>query len=322
MTTASAPSDQTKAIQVSIILTVFNHEQFLARALESILIQKTNFRFEIVVGDDASTDDSLAILLDYSKRHPCLFNITSRKINLGGTKNFTDLVRKSRGRYITFIDGDDYWFDPHKLQIQFDFLENNPEFFSVSHLVSVHDVDDKFMHTVPDGYGPDRPISMGHFLRGKRFPLTATMLRSNPGKKLDEILELVEAGPRNVGDTTLCLYLLDQSPIPILKRPMSTYQCRVVDGHSNYNSITRLHQKVRAQLNILRINDYYYGGEHCFGLLYLRLIGTATLGLKNVKPDEGLKLLSIIPMIMVSFFITLLRRSQFCVRSFTDRSQA
>lgn len=313
------PSIEINDIQVSIVLTVFNHGAFLSRALDMILAQKTSFRYEIVAGDDASTDNSAEILREYARRYPDIFSTTYRSVNLGGTKNFVDLVRKCRGRYITFIDGDDYWTDSEKLQIQFDFLERNNQFFSISHQVSVCNADGDFIYTVPADSYLDYPININSFLHGNRFPLTATMMRLEPGDELDELLDLIEAGSRNAGDTTICLYLLDRSDIHVLRRAMSVYLRRTIEGHSNYNSITRLPRKIHDKLNILRVNDIHYSGKYCFWILYLRLMGTAILGFRNARLSEYYKLAHTIPMIMFSFAITLMRRFRYRSRSVLNR---
>lgn len=125
-------------IQLSIALTTFNHEKFIAQALDSILSQKVNFTFEIVIGEDFSTDATLNIILDYQKNYPNIIRNLTRTKNLGYTVNFDDTLQQCHGKYIAVFDGDDI-MKPDKLQKQFDFLEENADFVMVGHLAEAFD---------------------------------------------------------------------------------------------------------------------------------------------------------------------------------------
>lgn len=127
-------------IQLSIALTTFNHEKFIAQALDSILSQKVNFTFEIVIGEDLSTDATLDIVQKYQAKHPHLIKILTRTKNLGYTSNFDDTLQQCTGKYIAIFDGDDI-MKPDKLQKQFDFLERNTDFVMVGHVVKAFETD-------------------------------------------------------------------------------------------------------------------------------------------------------------------------------------
>lgn len=127
---------------LSVRLMVYNHEPFLRDALDGILMQETDFPFEVVIGDDFSTDGSRAILEEYAERRPDIFRMLDRpvggeyyKARKASTRilNWTDIVDHCRGKYIALLDGDDYWTDPGKLQLQVDFLEENRDFSIVFH---------------------------------------------------------------------------------------------------------------------------------------------------------------------------------------------
>lgn len=113
---------------VSVCMLSYNHEKFISQALESILMQKVNFKYEIVVGEDCSTDNTRNILLEYSGNHPGLFKLILQKTNTGGIKNFIDTLNACSGKYVAYLETDDYWTDEFKLQKQIDFLESNPEY--------------------------------------------------------------------------------------------------------------------------------------------------------------------------------------------------
>lgn len=117
---------------VSIICTTYNHELFIVDCLEGFINQLTNFPFEIIVHDDASTDKTLTILKNYELKYPSLFNNIYQKENQYSKKNiniWTEIMfPRAKGKYITICEGDDYWVDPYKLQKQVDFLEQNPDY--------------------------------------------------------------------------------------------------------------------------------------------------------------------------------------------------
>ncbi len=111
---------------VSVIILVYNHEMYLEQALDSVLMQKTDCNLEVLVGEDASPDGSADILRRYEDAYPGFFTVFYRSENMGGTKNAYDLLSRAKGRYIAFLEGDDFWTDEWKIQKQADFLEHYP----------------------------------------------------------------------------------------------------------------------------------------------------------------------------------------------------
>jgi len=282
------------SVMISIVLTVFNHEKHLARALDSILNQEVDFSFEILVGDDVSNDESASIVLDYASKHPGIIIPIIRESNLGGSKNFTDLFDRCRGKYITFIDGDDFWIDSKKLQTQFDFLENNTDAFAVSHKVRICDSDGNRIGMVPGASFNKDQITFKDVLVGKRFALTATLMRAIDGEVKATLIDLVEAGPRNTGDLTIALFLLDKSAIPILDNEMSVYCFRSIEGDSNYNSTTSLIDRIGNRVTLVGINERFYAGKYNFASMYFRLTVSATRGLIHSKPQDAIELIALI----------------------------
>ena len=126
-------------IKVSIVCNAFNHEDYIKDALESFLMQKTNFKFEVLVHDDASTDNTASIIKEYEEKYPDIIkpiyqtvNQYSQKIPIGDTYQFP----RAKGIYIAVCEGDDFWTDPYKLQKQYDALESHPEIDMCAHTAS------------------------------------------------------------------------------------------------------------------------------------------------------------------------------------------
>ena len=125
---------------VSICCITYNHEQFIAQALEGFVMQQTNFDFEIVISDDCSTDTTRAIIEKYKEKYPLLFKDVSPSKNLGMMANAKHTLEACAGKYIALCEGDDFWTDSLKLQKQVDFLEANDEYVMCFHKTEVSDL--------------------------------------------------------------------------------------------------------------------------------------------------------------------------------------
>src|ERR1700720_1004037 len=123
-------------MKVSVLITTYNHEKYIGQTIDSVLMQQVNFDYEIVIGEDCSTDRTREIVLDYQSRHPDKIRVLLRErvdaereraLGLGGKTNFVKALESCRGQYVALLDGDDYWLDPYKLQKQAEFLDTHSE---------------------------------------------------------------------------------------------------------------------------------------------------------------------------------------------------
>ena len=113
---------------VSICMITYNHEKYIAQAIEGILMQNFEFQVELVIGEDNSKDNTRKICDDYAKKYPQIIRLLPTAVNLGMMPNFVRTLKECKGKYIALCEGDDYWSDPFKLQKQFDFLEANEDY--------------------------------------------------------------------------------------------------------------------------------------------------------------------------------------------------
>lgn len=114
---------------VSVFMLTYNQEHFIAQAIESILIQKTSYSFQLVIGEDCSTDKTREICESYALQYPEKIKLLPKlKKNIGLIANYMRTIKECDGKYIAICDGDDYWIDEFKLQKQVGFLESNPDF--------------------------------------------------------------------------------------------------------------------------------------------------------------------------------------------------
>ena len=128
--------EENRTCKVSVLCAAYNHEEYLRQTLDSFVNQKTDFPFEVLVNDDASTDSTGDIIREYAAKYPEVIrpfyqkeNLYSRRINLYDVVFFP----ACRGEYIAVCEGDDYWNDPEKLQLQVDWLDAHPEYSACVH---------------------------------------------------------------------------------------------------------------------------------------------------------------------------------------------
>jgi glycosyltransferase involved in cell wall biosynthesis len=114
-------------ITVSVCCITYNHAAFLAQAIESVLMQKTDFAVELVIGEDCSPDRTREVALQYQALYPGLIRVLMPEKNLGIMRNLMATMSACSGQYIAFMEGDDYWTDPHKLQRQVDIMQQQPK---------------------------------------------------------------------------------------------------------------------------------------------------------------------------------------------------
>lgn len=123
--------------RLTVICVTYNHEKYIAKALDSFISQQADFPFQVLVGDDASTDKTAYIIADYAQKYPGIIKPVFRQRNIGAGKNSVDLYNRANTEFVAICDGDDYWTDTRKLQKQVDFLKSHPGYNICFHPVHV-----------------------------------------------------------------------------------------------------------------------------------------------------------------------------------------
>lgn len=145
-----------KGIKISACIITYNQQDYIRDCLEGAINQIVDYDYEIVIGDDCSTDTTFQICQEYADKYPDKVRLLSRDNNLGMAKNWMATIKECEGKYIALCEGDDYWTDSHKLQKQVDFLESNPDYVLSFHKVSVLKTNGEFVEdfltNVPVGY--------------------------------------------------------------------------------------------------------------------------------------------------------------------------
>lgn len=265
-----------KKIDLSIIIVSYNHEKYIEKAIDSVLSQKVNFSYELIFADDCSTDRTQEIIIKKSKKiknKKIIFN----KSNVGNTHNVINAYKESKGKYITCLEADDYWYDNNKLQTQYDFLENNSDYIAVSNKRFTIDKKGNKLLSYPLNLKKDTDISLNDFLNGKSFCYIETMFRNIFIDNVisEKFIELV-LKDRMIGDLPLCIYLCDIGKVRVLANDFSVYRTITSGNNTNYNSKLNLLKVSKNHILILnRLSEYY---NYNFSNLYAKHLLEAKIG--------------------------------------------
>ena len=222
-------------IDVSILMLTYYHEKYVAKALDSVLAQKTDLRYEIVVGDDASGDRTPEILREYAEKYPDIVKPVLRTENLGSCKNGLDASARTKGKYMAYLEGDDYWLDPYKMQKQYDFLEENTEYFACCGKCLIVDENGTPDYTQSPQFAENKKVfTLQDYFTTWNVPgqIGTLMRRNNLGFEYADAYEV----HRNVGDKTDALIFLSQGPIYCFNEIFSAYRhVTSKDGHNHFS---------------------------------------------------------------------------------------
>ena len=211
-------------IKLSVIMLSYNHAAYVEAALQSVLNQKTSFAFEILVGDDASVDGTPGVIERYARQYPGRITPVLRAQNIGATRNLFDLMTRARGDYLAYLECDDYWTDPLKLQRQFDFLESNPEYIGCTHKIAVVDNDGKRILNEISWISKKENYTLadfkGIFLPGQVNSLVHRNIFRESGTRYQELITLHPV----IADRSLCLLLASKGAIRQLPQEMGCYR--------------------------------------------------------------------------------------------------
>jgi len=194
---------------VSVNVTTYQHAHFIARCLDGILMQETGFPFEILVGEDESTDGTREICIAYAEKHPDKIRLflRDRKESQFYDDKGTFLTRfngrwlrlADRGKYIAICEGDDYWTDPEKLQRQVDFLESHPDYVAVAENGIIRHTENQ-TEVLFNEATEEHDVTVGELIRKRRFPTASVMLRAS-------VIQNYEKEVEKSWDTMLWCYL-------------------------------------------------------------------------------------------------------------------
>lgn len=278
---------------VSIWCLTYNHEKYIRDALEGFLNQKVDFTYEIVIHDDASTDETPMILKEYEKKYPKRIKVIYEKENTYRTKNFSKLMREIKrrelkGKYIAMCEGDDFWIDINKLQIQVDYLETHPECVYTAHDAIRLECDSQRIEVMRP-YTEDKDISAEELIiqYNGNLPTNSVVVRR-------EVLDLdgffLEAG---VGDYPMQLYALTKGKVHYFTRIMAVYRY-LHEGSWSKETMQKLDNRVihlfRMTNFLQKYNEYTKKRYEKFVIAKIQIyIAQIVYGYQELKINEFVK---------------------------------
>lgn len=253
---------------LSVACLAFNHEKYIRKALDGFLMQKTNFPIEIIVHDDASTDNTANIIREYEKKHPGVIKPIYQKENQyskGIKPSQTFVWPNCSGKYIALCEGDDYWTDPDKLQKQVDFLEKHQEYIMSFHKVKVSRENAIFDdYLTVRGLPKSRDTFDTYDLSKANFvPTCSVVFRNVMGEYADNKV-LKES---KIGDYVLYLYLSLRGKIRLHNDCMGVYRVHKGGIWSMQNK-----QYLRKQYLELLIDNFSHESKKTFINRYVRVL--------------------------------------------------
>ena len=224
---------------VSICCISYNHENFIAKCLDGFIMQKCSFKYEILINDDASDDNTAAIIREYEKKYPEILKPlyqTENQYSLGVRPMNQFNWSRTKAKYIATCEGDDYWTDPYKLQKQVDFLENNKEYGMVhTNFDTYYQNDNYFLKNTHSVYNIDLKdnckLDYWNFF-GKEM---ATIKTLTVCFRNDLLKKWQSASPKNnwlIGDFPMYFYISLQSKVGYINEPTAVHRT-VFDGSAS-----------------------------------------------------------------------------------------
>lgn len=232
-------------MDVTVILLTYNHERFLAQAIDSILVQRTRGAFELMISEDCSTDGTREVIQGYLAQHPECIRVFVSESNLNSNEVTLRALRAARGRYVAFLDGDDYWTCDEKLQRQVDFLDAHQQCAMCFHNAVVFREDGT---AAPRKYTPSsipRITELPALLRGNYIAGCSPMIRRDV---LTDIPAWYEHAP--YGDWPLFVFAAQRGSIAFLPEVMGAYRVHERGLWSSSPRLTQLEGLIRFYLSI------------------------------------------------------------------------
>lgn len=233
-----------------VFIVTYNHEKFIEKAIQSVLNQKTEYDYKIIIGDDCSTDKTKEICLKYAKYYPDKISYQRREKNLGVFKNTYKLLQDNLDNvdYWTLLDGDDHWTNEHKIQISVDFLNKHSEYSCYSHQTLYLKGIQK---TEP--YNSDIAVNI---LRKRNNTIELKkdecfILPHTSSRIYRNVIKYQKYKPYYLFDVTLFLMALLEGPIYFDERYMSVYNC--IPHNSLFRDIVDRPQKVTQKYKALKM---------------------------------------------------------------------
>lgn len=256
---------ETKEVMLTLCLVTYNHEKYIKECLDHIFRQKVNFKMEILVGNDCSTDATAKIIENNYGDKVTLIN---RKENMGLCHNMYDLFMRARGKYVYLFSGDDYFLDEEMLQKQVDFLETHSDYFSVTSRFRLYHQEENRYADCDVKWGD---YSIVDFLSGEKMLYLYGTMRNIFVSDCDNN-GFLKDGARNNEEIKMWVYTLDKGKKYIYKDYMTVYRFVSKEGSSNYCSVKNMIDVFKDYYTDLKLVESFFGSKYRFRPYRLTLL--------------------------------------------------
>ncbi len=232
-------------MRLTVLVFTYNHENYVAQALDSVLMQEFDGDYEVVIADDCSTDGTREILLEYQRKHPDTIRLVFADKNLNDNQITIQLFEEAAGQYIALLEGDDFWTSSSKLKKQLQFLDEHPEcgmcFHNVAHLRENGD-DRQVVHNSPD---QKKFLSLNDVLQASSIAYGSVVCRAG-------LIERFPAWYRTIfgGDWALCILYAERATIGYLDEVMGTYRIHSGGVWSGLDAIGKLERSIQTEKDL------------------------------------------------------------------------
>ena len=226
---------------ISVWVPAYFAGDYMSDTLDSILSQKTDYPYEIVINDDCSQDNTWEVICRYAEKNPDIIRAHRNETNLGLSANILATKRRCRGKYIVNLSGDDYWIDPYKIQRQADFLESHPEYIGVGTKVEIRYGSEKVAASTFPAVEELGEYTMEAYNRGINIPSHGFMahnIYADPEKK--EHIDAIYGVSAGIDDLWDPVVYLEYGKIFIMEETTSVYRLPLSKkGKMNFSSTRR-----------------------------------------------------------------------------------
>jgi glycosyltransferase involved in cell wall biosynthesis len=277
---------------VSVTMITYNHGDFIEEAIKGVLMQKTSFYFNLIIGDDYSNDKTREIILKYQKLFPDIIILKLPQSNLGVNVNSLSNNLFCTGKYVAICEGDDYWIDENKLEIQALFLEKNPDYaFCFHNALTIYD-SPSFESKNFVEFGSDRAFNLDFFIERNIVPTASVVylkeLASNLPYWFNDVV---------YGDYAIYLYILYKSNNKsyYFAKNMSVYR---VHKQGVFSSLNNTEGKLLKNFHLLQLYFFFYNnvfvGKYKFLIKDIISFWQINLFFLLIKHRKYIKALSLI----------------------------
>lgn len=291
-------------VMLTVKMLAYNHGKYIAQAIESIVSQKTEYKFELLIGEDCSTDNTRGVIQRYQEAFPHIIRVVYHQTNQGCTMNSYSLDLEAKGKYIAGCEGDDFWCDDTRIQRDVDFLEEHPEYVGVCHKCKIVDengveIDENDVNVRNRFWTFDKEVfTLSDYEQWRTPGHGSAQTRRNVMKENDLDYSIVYKASKRVGDRSHLLIHIVEGDIFCMKDIVSCYRFRMTASSNNFMSVQKQKNlKDEDFLMMIRLQEWAWNNKkiklNLESVKKDRLIAATVIQMKDPS-DENKKVLKII----------------------------